>query len=178
MGFPKQQYWSGLPCPSPGDLPNPRIKPSSLWSPALAGRFFITEPTVKFQDTKFVLICYSRYRQLIHHHNQATCFTPPAMPCALSTTWWAGHLITVKSFPQTHHRSQIMKRHQTQMGTFQKVLQVYSSKHSRSWKTRETEKLPQTCRASEDKMSKCNIASLAGSWSWERTFVENLMKCE
>ena len=38
MGFSKKEYWSGLPCPPPGDLPNPRIKPASLMSPALAGR--------------------------------------------------------------------------------------------------------------------------------------------
>ena len=30
MGFPRQEYWSGLPFPSPGDLPNPGIKPMSL----------------------------------------------------------------------------------------------------------------------------------------------------
>ena len=44
MGFPKQEYWSGLPFPSPGDLPNPGIKPMSPVAPALAGRFFTTEP--------------------------------------------------------------------------------------------------------------------------------------
>ena len=33
-GFSKQEYWSGLPCPPPGDLPNPGIKPESLKSPA------------------------------------------------------------------------------------------------------------------------------------------------
>ena len=37
MGFSKQEYWSGLLCPLPGDLPNPGIEPGS---PALAGRFF------------------------------------------------------------------------------------------------------------------------------------------
>ena len=37
MGFSSQEYWSGLPCPPPGDLPNPRIQPMSLKSPALAG---------------------------------------------------------------------------------------------------------------------------------------------
>ena len=42
MGFSRQEYWSGLPCPPPGDLPNPGIKPASLTSPALAGRFFTT----------------------------------------------------------------------------------------------------------------------------------------
>ena len=42
MGFPRQEYWSGLPCPPPGDLPDPGIKPASLVSPALAGGFFTT----------------------------------------------------------------------------------------------------------------------------------------
>ena len=44
MGFPRQEYWSGLPFPSAGDLPNPGIEPES---PALAGRFFTTEPPGK-----------------------------------------------------------------------------------------------------------------------------------
>ena len=42
LGFPRQEYWSGLPCPPVGDLPNSGIKPVSLTSPALAGRFFTT----------------------------------------------------------------------------------------------------------------------------------------
>ena len=45
MGFCRQEYWSGLPCPPPGDLPNPRIEPMSLMSPALASRFFTTRTT-------------------------------------------------------------------------------------------------------------------------------------
>ena len=40
MGFPRQEYWSGLPFPFAGDLPNPGIE---LESPALAGVFFTTE---------------------------------------------------------------------------------------------------------------------------------------
>ena len=42
MGFARQEYWSGLPCPPPGDLPNPGIEPDSL---ALAGGFFTTSTT-------------------------------------------------------------------------------------------------------------------------------------
>ena len=42
MGFLRQENWSGLPCPPPGDLPNPGIKPTSFVSPALAGKFFTT----------------------------------------------------------------------------------------------------------------------------------------
>ena len=41
MGFSRQEYWSGLQFPSPGDLPDPGIEPMSLVSPALAGRFFL-----------------------------------------------------------------------------------------------------------------------------------------
>ena len=42
--FSRQEYCSGLPFPSLGDLPNPGIKPESPMSPALAGRFFTTVP--------------------------------------------------------------------------------------------------------------------------------------
>ena len=45
MGFSRQEYWSGLPFPSSGDFPNPRIEPTSVTSPALAGGFFITSTT-------------------------------------------------------------------------------------------------------------------------------------
>ena len=45
MEFSRQDYWSGLPCPSPADLPDPGIEPTSLISPALAGRFFSTSTT-------------------------------------------------------------------------------------------------------------------------------------
>ena len=45
MGFSRQEHSSGLPCPPPGDLPNPGIKPESPVAPALAGRFVITSTT-------------------------------------------------------------------------------------------------------------------------------------
>ena len=44
MGFPRQEYWVGLPCPPPGHFPDPGIE---LASPALAGRFLTTEPPGK-----------------------------------------------------------------------------------------------------------------------------------
>ena len=44
-GFSRQEYWNGLPCPPPGDLPSPGIEPTSLTSPALAGGFFTTSTT-------------------------------------------------------------------------------------------------------------------------------------
>jgi len=42
MEFSRQQYWSGLPFPPPGDLPDEGTELTSLVSPALAGRFFTT----------------------------------------------------------------------------------------------------------------------------------------
>ena len=47
MGLSRQEYWSRLPCPPPGDFSNPGIKPISPESSALAGRFFTTEPPEK-----------------------------------------------------------------------------------------------------------------------------------
>ena len=45
MGFSRHEYWGELPCPSPGDLPDPGIKSMFLTSPALTGRFFTTSTT-------------------------------------------------------------------------------------------------------------------------------------
>ena len=45
MKFSRQEYWSGLPFPSPGVLPDPGMEPESLTSPALAGGFFTTSTT-------------------------------------------------------------------------------------------------------------------------------------
>ena len=49
MGFSRQEYWSGLPFPSPGDLPSTRIKPIFPAAAVLAGGFFTTEPPGKHQ---------------------------------------------------------------------------------------------------------------------------------
>ena len=47
MEFSRQEYWSGVPYPPAGDLPDPGIKPAFRTSPAFAGRFFTTEPPGK-----------------------------------------------------------------------------------------------------------------------------------
>ena len=52
MGFPRQEYWSDLPFPPPGDLPNPGIK---HMFPTLAGGFFTTEPPEKLKKKLMVL---------------------------------------------------------------------------------------------------------------------------
>ena len=56
MGFSRQEYWGGLPCPPPGDLPNPGIEPISLMSPALAGRFFTI--SITWEDVHYHIICH------------------------------------------------------------------------------------------------------------------------
>ena len=50
MGFSRQEYWSGLPVPIPGDLPDPGIESASLVSPALTGKFFTIVPPGKPED--------------------------------------------------------------------------------------------------------------------------------
>ena len=55
VGFSRQGYWSGLPFPSPGDPPDPEIKPSS---PALAGRLFTPEPPEK------PCVCFTTVRKI------------------------------------------------------------------------------------------------------------------
>ena len=54
MGFSRQEYWSGLPCPPPGALPGPGMESMSLMSPALAGGFFISSAPGKPTHSTFV----------------------------------------------------------------------------------------------------------------------------
>ena len=59
MGFPRQGYWSGLPFPSPGDLPDPGIE---FMSPALAGGFFTTKlPRKPLTEPLLLLLLLSRF---------------------------------------------------------------------------------------------------------------------
>ena len=55
MGFSRQECWSGLPFPTPGDLPNPGITPASVASPALASRFFVAGPGFFFCNLLCIL---------------------------------------------------------------------------------------------------------------------------
>ena len=63
MGFSRQEHWSGLQCPSPGDLPDPGIEPVFLKSPALAGGF-LTISTTWETIQKFI------GKNYIYVHNQ------------------------------------------------------------------------------------------------------------
>ena len=60
MGLSRQEYWSGLPFPTPVDLPDPGIEPASLDSPALAGAFLTTVPPGKQLFVKIKSACSHR----------------------------------------------------------------------------------------------------------------------
>ena len=73
MGFPRQEYWSGLPFPSPGDLSDPGIEPKS---PALAGLFYTTEPP---GNHRFKINCTIKFfkKKTIIGVIESTSFTSP-----------------------------------------------------------------------------------------------------
>ena len=62
MGVFRQDYWSGLPCPPPGVLPDPGIEPVSLPSPALAGEFFTTRATWRAPNYECNSLQFSKLR--------------------------------------------------------------------------------------------------------------------
>ena len=77
MEFFRQEYWSGLPFPPPGDLPNPGIEPVS---PALAGRFFTAElPDNLPRDIKTVCSCCLVAQLCLTLCNPVDCH-PPGSP--------------------------------------------------------------------------------------------------
>ena len=72
MGILQAEYWSGLPCPPPGDLPNLEMEPTSLMSPELAGVYFTASATwealiqdtrihYKGRDRKEYVTCYPKF---------------------------------------------------------------------------------------------------------------------
>ena len=68
MGYPRQEYWSGLPFPPPGDLPSPGMKLMDCASFTLAGRFFTTVPPGKsyLLFKAFKLYIYAVVQSLSH----------------------------------------------------------------------------------------------------------------
>ena len=81
MGFSRQEYCSGLPCPPPGDLPNPGIEPASITSPALAGRFFTTSATWETPDSAHP----SLKTPITLPDLSAVCFHSPSQVSVLSS---------------------------------------------------------------------------------------------
>ena len=71
MTSPRQEYWSGLPYPAPGGLPDPGIEPTSLTSPALAGRFFSASTT--WEDHKILSLTGNTWHPCIILGQRTNC---------------------------------------------------------------------------------------------------------
>ena len=103
MGFSKQEYWSGLPFPIPGDLPNPGIKPMSLSSPALAGGFFTTSATWEAWNVQFSSVTQSGPTLRPHglQHARLPCPSPTPGACSNSCplSWWCHPTISTSVTP-------------------------------------------------------------------------------
>ena len=91
VGFSRQEYWSGLSCPPPGDLPDPGIKPTSLTSHALAGRFFTknTSATVLYTAcfSYSIFIFFTRWLCSFTHQELEPIFPSPKSALALQLVW-------------------------------------------------------------------------------------------
>jgi len=104
MGFPRQEYWSGLPFPSPGDLPDSGIEPTS---PALGGRFFTAEPPGKPCCFKSFLIIHS----LNPHTNSLYGFLIQAHYMASSHKFiiWLPHTKSLYGYSQYPHLNNLLR---------------------------------------------------------------------
>ena len=85
MGFSRQDHWNGLPCPLPGDSPNPAIEPESRVFPTMAGGFFTTEPPGFFNLLQTIqLTLASRWVNWFH---RSILGKPLAILCTHSGAW-------------------------------------------------------------------------------------------
>ena len=67
MGFSKQEYFIGLPCPPPGDLLNPGIESASLMSPAFSGGFFTTNTIREALHLYIYPLLFRFFPQIVHY---------------------------------------------------------------------------------------------------------------
>ena len=85
-GFSKHEYWTELPCPPPGDLPEPGITATSFASPALAGGFFSTSTTFFFASVK----CYTNVTETVW---------------SVFIAWWCWFKSSLWPFNYTHYEA-------------------------------------------------------------------------
>ena len=101
MKLPRQEYWSGLPCSPPGDLPDTGIEPTSLMSPALTGSFFTSIPpwetkgTISSVQFSRSVVSYSlQPHELQHTRPPCPSPTPGVHPNSCPLSWMpSSHLI-------------------------------------------------------------------------------------
>ena len=112
VNFPRQEYWSGLPFPAPGDLPHPGIKPMSLASRALAGSLFTSWATKDTNIDNMVVVQSFSCVWLWPHGLQHVRFPCPSLCpgvcsnscplsrwCSLTISSSAAYLFCLQSFP-------------------------------------------------------------------------------
>ena len=83
MGFPRQEYWSRLLCPSPGDIPHPRIELVSLMSPALADGFFTTSATWEYTRIDWYFQIHWNWCNLYSIVNIMHFILPISLSCSI-----------------------------------------------------------------------------------------------
>ena len=98
MGFSRQEYWSGLPCPPPGDLPNSGIKPMSLTSSALVGRFFTTSTTWEADPAIPLLHIYSKKTKILIYMEYYSAIKNKIMPFVV--TWMDLEIVILSEVSQ------------------------------------------------------------------------------
>ena len=112
MRFSRREYWSGLPCPSPGDLPNPGTESVSLAPSALAGEFFTASTiwetcyALSVQFSSIVVSNSLRHHELQHARPPCPSPTPRAYPNSCPLSWWclpttSSSVVPFSSCPQT-----------------------------------------------------------------------------
>ena len=89
MGFSRQEYWRGLPCPPPEDLPNPVVESTSLTSPALASGFFITSTTWAALCFIYIYIYNHNFKK---HNFQKTKYAKKAKMMGKNHHWVSKYL--------------------------------------------------------------------------------------
>ena len=105
MGFSRQGYWSGLPCPPPGDLPDPGIQTAPHMSPELAGGFFTARATWEVLTLAESLSKLLRIQTLVNHGKEevskvAWKVSPGTTEPEFSKQQWRHHWKTLKeNFP-------------------------------------------------------------------------------
>ena len=108
MEFSRQEYWNGLPLPSPGDLPNPGIKPASLMFPALAGGMLAPsgKPPKEVSSVQFsrsVMSDSLRPHGLQHSRLPYPSPTPTTYPNSCPLSWWCHPTISSSVVPFSSH---------------------------------------------------------------------------
>ena len=108
MGFSRQEYWSGLPFASPGDLPHPGVKPRS---PALQADALPSEPPGKPLQPKITMNCFAQWARCFYY---PTCGQVTAKPSPVlvkfPVPWFLSPLLLVCPFYHSNYSSSVFWR--------------------------------------------------------------------